>query len=137
MKIQLLTFLFIFFASSIALGNECLEYGPAKVQLKGKINRSVYPGPPEYSNVAKGDHKEVMWFLSLERPICVKANAKDPTGFEVEEKNVTDLQMALTPEQYQEYKNLLGKSAMVSGELFHEHTAHHHTKVLIGVSKIE
>ena len=126
MKIRFLTFLFTFLTSAVALGNECLEYGPAKVQLKGKISRSVHP-----------DRKEVMWFLSLERPVCVKANQKDPTGFEVEEKNVTDLQMALTPEQYKEYKNLLGKSAMVSGELFHEHTAHHHTKVLIGVSKIE
>ena len=130
MKIRFLTFLLIFLTSSVALGNECLEYGPAKVQLKGKISRSENPA-------AKGDRKEVMWFLSLERPVCVKANQKDPTGFEVEEKNVTDLQMALTPEQYKEYKNLLGKSAMVSGELFHEHTAHHHTKVLIGVSKIE
>jgi hypothetical protein len=118
------------FSSNAAMLQDCLSYEPTTVTLNGTITRKTFAGPPNYESVKKGDAPEVYWILHLTKPICVNAD-KNVTGGEEPEKNVYDIQLILSEEQYARYKGLLGKRVEVSGKLMHSFTGHHHTKVLL------
>ena len=42
-----------------------------------------------------------------------------------------------SPERYAQQKSLLGKRVIATGTLFREHTAHHHTPLLLTVRTLE
>lgn len=111
----------------------CLNYEPAPVTLAGLLARKRAPGPPNYESVAKGDQSELIWILHLDQPACVSAGTEWP-----EESNVIDVQLAF-PEtrQYSLYRSLVGKRVTAVGTLFHEHTGHHRTKVLLTVRSMK
>lgn len=135
----LVSLIFLFgvgFSSNATTRKSCLSYEPVAVNLKGKITRKSFAGPPNYENAKKGDTPEPYWILHLIRPICVNADDKIIDG-EKREKNVSKIQLVLTEEQYVKYKGLLGKPVEVSGKLWHAHTGHHHTNVLLTVSEIK
>jgi len=125
-------------ASSTVAGisQGCLAYEPARVKLHGMISRRTFAGPPNYESTKKGDERETYWILRLNKAICVKGDESLP-GISEAEKNVSQLQLVLDAEQYARYKNLPGKRAEVSGKLFHSHTGHHHTNVLLKVAEMK
>lgn len=108
----------------------CLPYEPAPVALSGKIERRIFPGPPEYESVEHGDEARPYWVLLLPAPICVDSPGDAP------EHNLSMLQLVLSPEQYKHEKKWLNKTASVSGTLFHRVSAMHYTPVLIMVKSI-
>jgi hypothetical protein len=138
---RLLLLLFLPFsllvAAQSAHGQSCLSYETDGVKLAGKIKRMTFPGPPNYESVKKGDQPEVTWILTLDKPICVNA---DPSNeFSEAEKNVSDVQLALAPEGFTKWRALVRNRVpvVVTGKLFHAHTGHHHTQVLIEVADIK
>lgn len=122
--------------SSTASGERqaCLSYEPAVVTLTGRITKHTFPGPPNYQSVRRGDAPEVTWVLHLTRPVCVERGQDE---IDEAEANVTDVQLALEPVEYTRYRNLLNQAVVVRGKLFHSHTGHHHTKVLLDVNDIK
>jgi hypothetical protein len=96
--------------------------------LRGKIRRETFAGPPNYESIKSGDAPETYWILHLAKPICV--SGEEP------EKNVSDIQLILSADQYPRHKGLLGKRVVVSGKLMHAETGHHHTSVLLTVAEI-
>lgn len=80
---------------------------------------------------------ETFWvFYPQENSFCVmSSNSKD--DIDVPESDVKEIQLVLTSKQYEQYRNFLDKNVKVTGALFHSHTAHHHTQVLLTVEKIE
>jgi Domain of unknown function (DUF4431) len=117
------------FSPNAQMPQDCLSYDPTTVTLKGKLSRKTFAGPPNYESVKKGDAPETYWILHLTRPICVSGD--EP------EKNVSDIQLFLSEEQYARHKDLLGKRVVVSGKLWHASTGHHHTNVLLNVAGIK
>ena len=117
------------FSSNAKMPQDCLSYDPATVTLRGKLRRSTFAGPPNYESIKKGDAPETYWILHLTRPICVSGD--EP------EKNVSDIQLFLSEEQYARHKDLPGKRVIVSGKLWHASTGHHHTSVLLNVAEIK
>lgn len=113
----------------------CLKYEPAEVGLAGVIARETFPGRPNYESVEAGDEPETVWVLALEKPVCVDGANGDDTN--VSERGVRRLQLVLSRDQYAAYGSLLGMKVRVCGTLFHAITGHHHTSVLITVSRIE
>ena len=111
-----------------ALDQKCLTYWPDEVVLKGTIRRHTFAGPPNYESVAKGDAAERVWVLHLAQPICVSANEEWE-----KETAVSDVQLVV--EKYD--KELVGRKVVATGTLYHAHTGHHHTKVLLTVSSIK
>lgn len=98
--------------STRATEYSCLQYGP--VELVGTLVRQTYAGPPDYESVTKGDAPQVIWLLQLEQRVCVAANSRyprEPTQIEVE--------LALTDDQYRQYRRLLGRKVVATGELIH------------------
>lgn len=117
-----------------------LSYEPAVVKLTGKISKVTLPGEPNFESIKKGDRPEVCYFLTLAKPVAVKGSPKDEIN--VTENRVSDFQLAATKETVARFKQLeqLAKRharATLSGTLFHAHTGHHHTAVLMDVSAIK
>lgn len=48
---------------------DCLDYGP--VQLRGRLVRQTYAGPPDFESVTKGDRPIVIYVLQLDSTLCV------------------------------------------------------------------
>jgi hypothetical protein len=134
---KIFTLLILLLATAAtASAQSCLSYDPAEVQLSGTLSKQVVPGPPNYESVRKGDKPETIWILTLDKAVCVTGNTDDVNE---PEQNVTDLQLLLQQEHFAQLRKLPGgKVQVVSlGKLFHGHTAHHRTKVLLDVKEIE
>lgn len=112
----------------------CLEYGPT-VSLTGRLRTQIFPGPPNYQSIRRGDRKETALLLTLEEKICTTGN--DPQGFDVPEAGVHVVQLVITDNaRWKTVRHLVGKRATVTGTLFHANTGHDRTKVLVIVASI-
>jgi len=113
---------------------QCVKYEPEVVTLTGRLSSHVFPGPPNYESIKRGDRKETAIILTLAAPICVEGS-EDPT--DAPENNVRDLQLVINkPADWKVVDGRLGKRVTVAGHLFHATTGHHRTKVLIDVTNI-
>ena len=136
MRIPLLATVFLLAvgAFSAATAQKCFEYGPT-VSLTGKLSSKIVPGPPNYSSIRKGDQKETLILVTLTQPICTTGN--DPAGIDVPETGLRDIQLSISKDNdWPVIRRLIGKRVTVSGTLFHAHTGHHRTKVLMDVSQV-
>jgi hypothetical protein len=116
----------------------CLDYGYGNGQpiqtLKGVIEKETFPGPPNYESVEKGDKPETYWIFNLDVPICTSgADQRGPS-----ENNVRKLQLLFAQvDMYKAYRSQLAKPVTVTGSLEHAFSGHHHTDVMLQVTKIE
>jgi Domain of unknown function (DUF4431) len=123
--------------SSQAVEQRCVEYEPSVVKLEGRIERRVFPGPPNYMSIEKGDQQDVQWVFHLSKPTCV--NGKRGSDFNSEsEADVSELRLVISNGgDWKRYAPLLGREVLATGTLSHAHTAHHRTAVLLTVRRIE
>jgi hypothetical protein len=111
---------------------EWVNYWPAHVSFRGELLVKKYFGPPDFGENPKTDSKENSWILSLSEPINVQAKeGADPLAGP-SSKGVKELQLVLSVPR----RDLMGKMVFVAGTLFHAHTGHHHTDVLMQVESI-
>jgi Domain of unknown function (DUF4431) len=90
---------------------DCLEYGPNN--LYGTLVRQTYAGPPDYKSISRGDKPLVIWVLLLNQLTCVVDSYSRSYGNYGER----EVQLVLQEGQYEEYRNLLGKKVVVTGNL--------------------
>jgi hypothetical protein len=106
----------------------CLSYNN-RVDVTGTLLRIVFPGPPGYESVARGDAPEPYFVLRLNPPVCVD---RDPAGNDNPGiARLRDMQLMLKPEQYARLRPHLGRRIHLSGALFPASTGHHHTPVML------
>jgi hypothetical protein len=111
----------------------CFAYDTETVRLSGRAQLKAVPGPPEYESIAKGDRREYAWLLHLAKPICTEASGDDEA-----EANVKTLHLVLRGKQFKQLRSQMKKGRVsLTGTLFHSHTAHHRTSVLLDVKRIE
>jgi hypothetical protein len=127
MKSPLVAVVALWFA--INAGNAtCLTYA-SRVFVTGTLTRQVFPGPPNYESIARGDTQEIYYVLRFDRPTCVD---QDPTDSQLPGiKKLTEMQLVLTHEQYLQLEGKIGRKIGLSGTLFPAETGHHHTPVLL------
>ncbi len=111
---------------------QCLHYEGEPVALTGKVTLRTFYGPPNYGENPKTDSRETQAILVLSKPICVDAN---PTFYAEEEKNQRKL--TLVPSTGVNFESYRERPVTVEGTLFHAHTAHHRTPVLMQVIRIQ
>jgi hypothetical protein len=135
MRTQLLMTLLLLpgFGAS-ASAQQCLEYGPT-VSLTGTLRSQVFAGPPNYESIKRGDRKEIAIILTLTARACTTGN--DPQSFDVPETGIREMQLVVMKDaHWKTVRRLMGKRAIVRGTLFHAHTGHHRTKILVDVANI-
>jgi Domain of unknown function (DUF4431) len=104
----------------------------------GSLSRPVFPGPPNYEDVKKGDKPERAYIIKLETPICAvgdefldSSQSFDTVQLLVDDsgKDSSALNASLT--------RLIGKRVQVTGKSgFGAQTGHHHAPLLMTVVKI-
>ncbi|MBI5409102.1 MAG: DUF4431 domain-containing protein [Nitrospirae bacterium] len=114
-----------------ARSEECLSYEPAKITLNGVIESKIFPGPPEFESIEKGDRPEIHWILKLSKPVCVSGDPKNEINTETE-RDIKEIQLIIQEDDGR-YMHLLSRRVVVTGTLFHAHTGHHRTVVLMEV----
>ena len=135
MRLPLLALALLIGLSKWASAQTCLEYGPT-VTLTGKVYSKVFPGPPNYESVKRGDRPETTLILSLATPTCTTNKTAD--DIDVPEPDIREVQLVLSkPSDWKLIKRVLGKPVVITGTLFHSHTAHHRTKILLDVAELK
>ena len=114
---------------------ECVRYEPSQVSFEATVRLDTVPGPPNFASIDDGDAPEEIVLLDLSAPICVAPDS----AFElnaIAESNVTVLQAVLSASTKDLLSALIGRRVRVSGRLFHSHTGHHRTRVLVNVDTL-
>lgn len=134
------TILFLIFLSAIAhsgvaRAQRWLSYEPEIVELDGRLVIQPKYGPPNYGEDPKTDQKVRVPVLVLSERVNMIADRGD--GFNAQPAyGIKQIQLAFI-EGGIVYKNLVGQQVVVKGTLFHAHTGHHYTDVVMKVSSIE
>jgi len=110
---------------------ECLTYSN-QVTLQGVLSQHTFPEQPNYESIENGDAAATYFFVSPYRPICV-AEGKNNDGLEPAESAVAEIQLAFRPakQSYRQLRAYLGKEVVCFGSIYHAHTGHHHSSVLL------
>ena len=127
--IQIFLFLMLF-AHSAFSAEDCLNYGTT-VTLHGHVVLRTFYGPPNYGEHPETDSRETQAILLLGQPICTLAN---PRNYEDAEKNQKEI--TLVPPLGSGFSRYSGQRVSVDGTLFHAHTGHHRTSLLMSVKNI-
>lgn len=125
-------FVTLFVTSLAAVAAPCLRYDVDMIKLTGKVTLKTFYGPPNYGESPATDARETQAILFLEKPICVHANPVDYYDAETNQSEVT-----LVPPSGVSLKDYASKHVTLQGTLFHSHTGHHHTPVLMQIARIE
>lgn len=123
--------------TAFAAGGVRLPYGH-DVRLSGTIRRQTFPGPPNYEDISLGDAPETYWIIELGAPVDVIGI--DGDSLAVTERDIRSVQLVFgvsSKQSYSDYDGLVGKRVVVAGELFHGHTGHHKTEILISVRRMQ
>ena len=108
------------------------------LSFKGTLSRQVFPGPPNYEDVRKGDTPERAFIIKLDAPICA-------TGDEFLDSSQTfDTVQLLVDDSAKDSRalnasltQLIGKRVEVTGKSgFGAQTGHHHAPLLVTLVKI-
>jgi uncharacterized protein DUF4431 len=137
MRLLLLSVALLIGISTSVSAQQCLEYGPT-VSVSGTLRSRVFPGPPNYESIKRGDRPETAIIVTLTSPTCTTSTSATPDDLSTPETDIREMQLVLTkPSDWKLAKRLLGKPVVLTGILFHAHTGHHRTKVLLSVSELK
>ena len=118
---------------AVAQERRWLSYEPEAVELRGRLILQWKYGPPNYGEDPKTDSKGRVPILVLTAPV----NVRGKPGDEINNESVRGIRRIQLVSDPARYRHLIGKDVVVTGTLFHAHTGHHYTDVLITVSSIE
>ncbi|MGE5196791.1 MAG: DUF4431 domain-containing protein [Anaerolineae bacterium] len=112
------------------------------VTLKGKLVLKLFPGPPEYSSIEDGDRADYCWILQLDSlslhralitPVAEPANSSVDI---MNRSNHGEVLLAIDRDMENFCYEHQDQQVIAEGHLFHAHTAHHYTAILMDVKKI-
>ncbi len=106
--------------------------------ISGIFKTKIYYGSPGYGESPKTDSKETAYIFYPDHIINVinkKSEKADGEGVDVTRKGVIKFQLA--PMNGISLHSLIGKRIKVIGTFYGKHTGHHHTDVLLAVTKVE
>lgn len=119
------------------------EGAPEKlVILKGKLVLRLFPGPPEYTSIEKGDRADYCWMLLMDAisfGIATTTLVPEPSSdlkSIMNWSNHGEVYLSLEDNMIDFCCNHASEDVEVQGYLFHAHTAHHYSPILMNVKKI-
>lgn len=111
-----------------------VSYKPTEALLTGRLVRRVFPGPPNYESIAKGDKAERPLLLELEHPFTAKyADAPQDGPLTVKRIQVWSAHTGDSKEEAALEKivaSAVGQEVVVKADLSVATTGHHHTPVI-------
>src|ERR1700741_2858496 len=104
------------------------------VNFTGRLERHVFPGPPNYESIRRGDRPEPTYILILDRPICLT----EDTGIGPPRAPFRRVQLytgraARGPRR----RPAVGHRVRISGNGFPAHNGHHHEPLIVDVASLQ
>lgn len=130
-RLVLLALLALTSACPLAQAEECLHYEPDLASLEGTLQLKAFPGPPHYKSVEFGDQPEVVWLLTLAKPVCIAALANDP--WDIAREGVQTIEII---PRTSFALSLNGMAVRVQGTLSRAHGGHPHAEILLQASRV-
>jgi hypothetical protein len=124
----------VLLASAAGSAAHCLRYLPSKVSVTGTVFERTDWGPPNYREDPAHDRPEPHDYIRLDTPLCVFGVPGDAPD-DITEKNVSIMELAWDSEEWP-IPNVVGRHVLLTGGLFHAISGHHHTRVLLMVSRV-
>jgi hypothetical protein len=112
---------------------------PETLKLAGKLAYKIFPGPPNYENVRKGDRPEPAYILELPAPVCASGISvgKDKPLVDTEPFSKVHLLFDGHKDIAKQLRRLIGHHVIVQGENGDEATTgHHHAPFIMDVKTI-
>src|SRR5262245_13139007 len=108
-----------------------------RLSFQGTLSHQIFPGPPNFEDVRKGDAREPAYILTLDAPACAVGddflNASE--SFDCIQLLPNDARP--DPALSRTLQRLVGKRVSVEGaSAFGAHTGHHHAPLLVSVKNI-
>ena len=129
-----LTLLVAFACAGPTHAQRFLSYEPEVVELDGQLVVQSKYGPPNFGEQPKTDQKVSVPVLLLRDRVSVLGDDGDGHNSKTVH-GVRQVQLAF--DSNTSHKTLIGKQVVVTGSLFHAHTGHHYTDVVLIVQSIE
>src|SRR5690349_21576443 len=107
----------------------CVRANTDTVALTGMLKRDIYPGPPNFESVRKGDEPQAGFYLHLAAPVCVV----NPDGPSADTSAI--VQLNLDSAGYASLRPSLNHRTTVRGTLYGWDNALHHVPVLMWVNR--
>ncbi len=117
------------------LVGQCLTFEPDTVRLAGVLTVGVFPGRPNYEDTLKGDEPEHPYILSLASKICVSGDSTSDLNRE-DQSGIQNVQLIFLEALPRDIGSLVGKRVILIGTLTTAISGHHHTPVLLIVSRL-
>jgi hypothetical protein len=117
--------------SSSCLPITAEQDGP--VNLTGRLERHVYPGPPDYESIRGGDRAEPAYILVLHRPVCLREETVIPAQAPILRVHLYTGRDAMWPR----LRTAVGHRIRVSGRGFGAITAHHRAPLVVDVANLQ
>ena len=142
---RLIPFSLLFLLASIGCGStqpstvaSCIELKQARsFRFEGVLTRRIFPGPPNYENVRKGDRPEPAYILRLQKPVCLAGDDFINPNRQVDRVQIFPDDLGEAKPLWEALRKLIGKSVVVEGtKPFGAHTGHHHAPLLLPITKI-
>ena len=111
-------------ASSPA-AHACPTFSGREWEFTGHLVNDITPGPPDYESLTSGDRPVTRWYLQLPWPVCF-----------AEYQHLTRLQLSLTPQEVERYRQFLGEEITVEGTLEEGEPGRHTTSLVMKVSSL-
>ena len=112
-----------------------VKYEPDITELRGTIYQKIYPGPPNYENIEKGDRLETAFILALNEPINVEVESLEEDDLNQTERGVREIHISFTDSEPP--KECWDREISVKGTLYSAHTGHHRRRVLMSANHWE
>ena len=116
----------------------CHVYEGDAVSLLGKIRLQVFPGPPNFKNIYRGDEATYEFVLDLDTPVCLKAAPEREEGALPALADVRRVQ-ALLPSHLPieaELLGRLGEPVWLHGKLVPPSSPFHFLPVLVKAQRM-
>ena len=104
---------------------ECPDFAGRNWDFVGHLVADTFPGPPDFESVTSGDSPVSRWYLQLPYAACFSEHAHQ-----------TLFQLSLEPEEFEKYRQFLGKQIRVKGTLAEGVPGRHTTPLVINVSSL-
>jgi len=111
--------------ASGSVAYECPVFSDHEWEFVGHIVTHTYPGPPNFESISGGDKPVTRWYLQLPSAVCF-SNYHHQFLF----------QLSLKPEEFERYRQFLGKEIRIKGTLEEAVAGYHRTPLILNVSSL-
>jgi len=108
-----------------------------RLSFQGTLSHKIFPGPPNFEDLRKGDAREPAHILTLDAPACAVGDDFLNASESFDRIQLLPNDARPDPALSRTLRRLVGKRVSVQGaSAFGAHTGHHHAPLLVSVKNI-